>query len=384
MSHISADALRELSDSASRPCVSIFLPTFRAGAATLQNPIRFKNLLKQALEKLGEQGLEPRAAADLMAPVEGLLPQEDFWQHQEEGLAVFRSPGLFRVYRLARSFPELAVVNDRFYLKPLFPLLSGDDPFYILAVSANEVRLFVARQDRVSPLDLGDAPRSLADAVGYDLTQHLLRFNTITPGAQSRTGAPNYFGQGGGEEESKLEILRFFKRLDSGLQELDLDRNAPLVLAGVGYLFPLFREASRWPNLVPEGVEGNPEGLSPEELRDRAWPLVAPRFAAGREKAAERFADLLGTGRASAQPEEILPAAHDGRIDVLFTAQGARLPGTYDPGARTVRVHPRGDAAQDLLDEAAVQTFLHGGKVFAVEPEAVPAEGEPLAAVFRY
>jgi hypothetical protein len=384
MSQISPDALRELSEAASHPCVSIFLPTFRAGAETLQNPIRLKNLLRKALEKLGEQGVDLQAAEDLLGPAEALLPDEDFWQHQEDGLAVFRSPNLFRAYRLPRSFPELAVVNDRFYLKPLFPLLSGDGHFYILALSANEARLFLARQDRVSELDLGHAPRSLAEAVGYDLTQHLLRFNTVTPSAQARAGVPNYFGQGGGEEESKLEIQQFFKRLDSGLHELDLDRNAPLVLAGVGYLVPLVREASRWPNLVEHGVEGNPEGLSPEALRDRAWPLVAPLFQADREKAAERFADLIGTGRASAQAEEVVPAAHDGRIDVLFTAQGARLPGVYDPGARTVTVHPQGDVAEDLLDEAAVQTFLHGGKVFAVEPEAVPAEGEPLAAVFRY
>src|SRR5882724_10051299 len=89
-------------------------------------------------------------------------------------------------------------------------------------------------------------------------------------------------------------------------------------------------------------------------------------------------------GRASAQLEEVLPAAHDGRVDVLFTAQGARLPGAYDPGARTVQVAKNGGAAEDLLDEAAVQTFLHGGRVFAVPPEAVPAPGEPLAAVFRY
>ena len=384
MTHISADHLRELLHAGSRPCVSIFLPTFRTGAGTQQNPIRFKNLLRRTMEKLGDHGMEPVAAADLMGPVEALIGDGDFWQHQEEGLAVFRSPDLFRAYRLARSFPELAVVNSRFYLKPLFPLLSGDDHFYILALSVNEVRLFVARQERVSELDLGDAPRSLADALGHELTQEILRYNAAAPAGQARNGASSFHGQGGGEEAGKNEIRQFFQRLDKGIQDLHLDRDAPLVLAGVGYLLPLYREVTRRPHVIEEGVVGNPEGLKPEELRDRAWPLVAPRFTADREKAAARFADLVGTGRASAQLEEVLPAAHDGRVDVLFTAQGARLPGAYDPGARTVQVAKNGGAAEDLLDEAAVQTFLHGGRVFAVPPEAVPAPGEPLAAVFRY
>jgi len=36
-----------------------------------------------------------------------------------------------------------------------------------------------------------------------------------------------------------------------------------------------------------------------------------------------------------------------------------------------------------MLDLAAVQTWLNGGAVYAVEPGAVPGAGE-LAAVFRY
>jgi hypothetical protein len=38
---------------------------------------------------------------------------------------------------------------------------------------------------------------------------------------------------------------------------------------------------------------------------------------------------------------------------------------------------------EDLLDSAAVHTFLNGGTVYAVEPVEVPDEAT-LAAVFRY
>jgi hypothetical protein len=40
-----------------------------------------------------------------------------------------------------------------------------------------------------------------------------------------------------------------------------------------------------------------------------------------------------------------------------------------------------GDA--DLLDFAAIQTFLQGGSVYAVKPDQIPDKA-PLAAVFRY
>ena len=38
---------------------------------------------------------------------------------------------------------------------------------------------------------------------------------------------------------------------------------------------------------------------------------------------------------------------------------------------------------EDLLDRAALETMLNGGMVYAVKPEAMPAD-LPVAAVFRY
>jgi hypothetical protein len=42
-----------------------------------------------------------------------------------------------------------------------------------------------------------------------------------------------------------------------------------------------------------------------------------------------------------------------------------------------------GDASEDLLEIAAIQTFLNGGTVFILPPEKMPDTGD-LAALFRY
>ena len=41
------------------------------------------------------------------------------------------------------------------------------------------------------------------------------------------------------------------------------------------------------------------------------------------------------------------------------------------------------DQAKDLLDIAAIQTFINGGEVYVVEPHELPDPGM-VAAVFRY
>lgn len=158
-----------------------------------------------------------------------------------------------------------------------------------------------------------------------------------------------------------------------------------MVLAGVEYLCPIYREASSYPHLVDEDVPVRPTGMRPDELRGKAWAVVEPLFLKERKIAGDRYGYLLGTGRASAALEAVVPAAFEGRVDVLFVAQGARQWGSYDGEARRIRTENRpGPHNMDLLDFAAVQTLLHGGKVYAVEPDRMPGEGAIVAAVFRY
>lgn len=386
MTFLSREEIEVLLNTSSGPSISIYLPTVRAGAETQQNPIRFKNLVREAEQKLLARGVAKAELEELLEPLRRLIDDQPFWQHQEEGLGVFRTRDAFHRYRLPVSLEELVVVNERLHLKPLFSLLSGDGHFFILALSMNDIRLFDASRYSIREIDLGDTPRSLVDALGEELEEAHLQFHT---GTSSTTGvrgdrAAVFHTQGGGEEDQKPEIAKFFHLVDRGVQERLRDRNAPLVLAGVEYLLPIYREASGHPNLL-EGVTGNPQDVPPEELRDRAWEIAKPLVLTRRQEEAERFRAMLGTGRASSQIEEVVVAAADGRVDTLFVARGEQRWGRFEPGDRRVRSDqdPQPDN-EDLLDLAAVRTYLNGGTVYVLDPERLPSPGEPVAALYRY
>ncbi len=381
---VTRDEIRNLLQAPGCPCVSIYMPTFRAGVEMQQNPIRLKNLLRVIQGRLGEIEMGDAQAADLMAPLRDLLDDQTFWQLQSDGLALFRSPEIFRVHRLPGSFDELAVVEKRFHLKPLFSLLNGDGRFYVLALSLKNIRLIAASRHSAEELDLPGVPRSMQEALG-DLTYQDTQFKT-GPRGKAVSRAPIFHVHGSGEDDLKGEILNFFNLADKALLKY-MDRDAPVVLAGVDYLLPRYKETTEHPKVLDEGLLGNPDLLSPDELRDAAWEIVEPLFLEKRRRAAERYGELLGTGRASSRYEEILPAAHDGRIDTLFVARGVRLWGRYDSKSREVHLQedqtgPR-DVSEDLLDLAAVQTFLNSGTVYAVPRQEVP-DGQAMAAIFRY
>jgi hypothetical protein len=150
------------------PCVSLYLPTHRKGADAQTDPIRLKNLAREAEHRLVAYGLRDPEARALLAPVDALQEDRGFWQHQGEGLAVFCAPGLFRTLGLNREPAERVVVGARFHTRPLLPMLEDNAPFYVLAVSQNAVRLLRATTHEASELALPDAPRDLKDFRKYE------------------------------------------------------------------------------------------------------------------------------------------------------------------------------------------------------------------------
>jgi hypothetical protein len=96
------------------PCVSVFLPTHRAGREVEQVPIRLKNLLRQATDVLKTDGVRAPEIERLLAPLRGLLDDRLFWQYQSDSLALYSRLGWWRSLRVPLDLPELAVVADRF------------------------------------------------------------------------------------------------------------------------------------------------------------------------------------------------------------------------------------------------------------------------------
>jgi hypothetical protein len=308
-----------------------------------------------------------------------------FWRHQSDGLAIFLSSDFTRYYRLPLEFEDLVVVAERFHVKPLLPLLSGDGRFYILALSQDKVRLLRGSRDRVSDVELEGVPSSLAEALRLNDPERQLQFHTATgPSGGKGSRAAAFHGHGGVVQDDKVDILRYFHKVDDGLRKLLAGEQAPLMLAGVDYLLPLYREANTYPHLIEAGIEGNPDNLSAEELHQQAWAIVQPRFLEERIEAAKRFRQFADTDQASDDLAEVVPAAYHGRIETLFVALDLQQWGTFDPATNEVQLHQDSKPGdQDLLDSAAVQTLLNGGSVYAVEPEQMPV-GASLAALFRY
>jgi hypothetical protein len=382
MKEFSKDELKSLMAKQDGLCISMFMPTYRAGAPAQQNQIRLRNLLRVAEEKLLAGGCRPQEVRTLLEHVHGLVGNILFWKYQSDGLAIFLSSRIFSYYCLPNHFDELIVVADRFHVEPLLPVLSGDGRFYILTLSQNEIHLFEGTKQDVREIDIDTIPKSLNEALQYDEPEKQVRFHRGAARGGDRSSMIS--GHGAELDDNKENILKYFRKIDKGLHDLLRDERSPLVLAGVDYLFPIYREANTYPHLMDDGITGNPKGVNMEQLHRQAWSIVNPYFQKTQNDAIAQYRQSSGTGLTSRDISEIVQAAYHGRVGLLFITKGHRQWGIFDPANNEVHLHRKMETGSEgLTDFAAIQTFLSGGNVFVLTMQEMPDEA-PLAAVFRY
>lgn len=381
---ITRDEVRSLIEDRPGPVVSLYQPTSRTDLE--QNVLRLKNLVGAAEERLEEHGLRKAEVTEVLRPVSDMVSDRDFWRRRLDGLVIFAAPGFVQHLHLPFRVEEKAVAARTAYVKPLLPALSLDGHFFVLAISQKAIRLLRATRFGIDEVDLSDVdiPRSLDEELQFDQFEAQLQGHA--PSAGRAPGGRNPFhGHGADTDDHKEQIQRFFRRVDNGIVKLLGNDNAPLVIAAADYLHPLYRRASDYRNILDRGVEGNPDQLSPQELHERAWPVVEPHFKTKIDETCDRFNSYGNEGRASADLADVLAAAHAGRIECLMVRDDAERWGLFDAIGNTIEDHDEPRAGNvDLVDLAARQTIAHGGDVFVLSPGDMCGDGAEVAAVYRF
>jgi hypothetical protein len=367
--------------------MSLFMPTYRAGFETQQNPIRFKNLLTKAERKLIDSGWRRPDAEKRLRPLHSLLADGRFWQNQLDGLALFYGMADPLIYRLPLQLPEMVVTGDHFHLKPLFPLLAWDMNFYILALSQGSVQLLQAGRFHVHAVTPEKMPRNMDEITEYYETERILQWHTSTPGAGSKgERAAMFHGHGVGTDErvEKKWLAEYCHQINGAVQKFLQGSQAPLVLAATEPLLGMYRQINGYPYLEEQVVNRNPENLRLDELRQQVWPIVTHHYELGRQKDMSKFRQFAETELATSDPARVITAAHAGQIDRLFIALDDQAWGIFDEQNWVAEIHEQpqpGD--RELLELTAVRAWLSGATIHPCHRHDMPADSS-LAATFRF
>jgi hypothetical protein len=382
---LTRDDLKSLLQERHAHCVSLYLRLAQIGQETPADDIRLKNLVREAEEGLVARGLRRPEAQRILEPASQLIGDSLSWQTDGAGLAIFLSEDGARRFRLPHAFEDLVIVNDRYHIEQLLPLLHGDSRFYVLALQRHEVRLYEATPHTITRIAIPEMPKTIDDVLQFDEYPDTQRWysNAGTAVGGQRQNAM-FYGQGATKDFIKKETESFFRAIDAALiQALKLEK-APLVLACLPEEVPEYRNINTYQHLMDEAIATGPQLLNDDELYRRAWEIVRPVIEKTQRDAVARYDEYAGTDRASNQLTEIVPAAVFGRVESLTVAAGRHLWGSFDPATGEVQPHDERQAGdEDLIDVAASYALVTRGDVFQVPPELMPQEASAVA-VFRY
>jgi hypothetical protein len=381
---ISAGEFRDLLETRESHCISIYIPTQREGREVQEElgPKKLKNSLKKIRKELEQYGLTENEAKEYLEPLEDLQEDPEFWRNQSDCLALFKANDELKIFTLPIKTEQQTYVSDHFFVLPIFPFFNVDGRFYILTLTQQEVKFYEATHHSITPIKIDDlAPERLEDAVGYDYREKSLQFRS---GQGGKAGAM-FHGQGSGKDDRNKELEKFFRAVDTGIQEYLTDKNDPLVLACVEEYFPMYDNVTRHSNLWKAFIRGNPEETDPLLLQEEGWLLVEPFFLRDKKRQIDRFRQLSATGKTSFELEDIIPSAIDGRIDVLFVRNDTDRFGLYDKVNRSLIIdQDRKPYHASLYNMASVHTWMNGGQVYLVSPGEMPLKGTTINALYRY
>jgi hypothetical protein len=263
-------------------------------------------------------------------------------------------------------------------------MLTDTDYAYVLVLSKHAARLYRADRFTLSRIDVPEMPNGMDDVIHFEEKggESLLRSADGGHGGGGHTpgAGANFHGVGSGKPDDKTNIAIYLKEVDKTLKsELGIG-TAPLFLAGVEYLLPIYRSVSTYKNIADQFITGNYDRVDDSTLYQHVRPVLASHF--DREQQETMTSLMDHTSRVNSFPQEVIRAAFEGRVAELYVMKGTEVWGHYEPSVSEPVLHEQEQTGdENLADQAVIQTVLHGGKAHLVENMPIAAK---LAAIMRY
>ena len=381
------NAFINLSKKKGNPFISIYSPTSRQSSEGYKkDQIHFKNQLQEVAIKLDKaHNIENKEIKNLLSPAYELLDDQIFWQNNSDMLACFISSEGMEIIKVPIDLEDgQNFIGKKPLLLPMIPELSDDGHYYILLLNLDKILLYEATRNSVQEIILD--PEEVAVSFTAEEEEDENQKNLQGQGGSGKAGVMYHGHDGGSDEDKKVTILNYFHRMTNMLEPKLNHNPLPLILAGVDYLIPIFKEATKYNHLLDGHVSGAYSERDMMTLHQKSWEVVAPFFEKERVKRKEAFNQKAADGLAISNDElKIIKAALTGGIDTLLVnANHKHLFGTYDPEKHQISVsEEQENAGHCLIDEAAARTVEYKGKVYMVEEENMPEEAQ-VAAILRY
>ncbi|HVR31312.1 MAG TPA: hypothetical protein VMS74_01225 [Acidimicrobiia bacterium] len=363
----------ELAGATGTGLVSVLMPTHVKGPEVAQDRIRLKNALTEVDGMLEVAGWRRPDREAHLEKARGLLTDEDFWAHQDRGLALYIDPdGDVRPVAMTDEPPQFATVAECFHVRHLLPALLRK-PLDALVLTKGGVALYSVATGSIKQVE-ADLPASFEDANWFTDREPQEQRH-----ADSRGSAGVQHGHDPTEDRTE-DLHRFLRAVSHAVDEAT--PKGPIVVLGDDPVIEAFRRVTDR-DVIPRGLDGTGRADSPAEIARRVRPMIDERHEALLVTHRDAAREALGTTDTHTLLPEALYAAVSGRLShVYLRRDAAPIWGRFDADELEAAATGEREAGSvDLLDRLAVSARHTGASVLAMEGDA---DGCDFVAVRRF
>ncbi|MFE6158711.1 chemotaxis protein [Streptomyces sp. NPDC056486] len=360
---LNPDTLAGLRQPRPYPAVTVLLPTHRREPDNAQDPVRLRNLVAEAKERLkSDPAVAREQRIEVAAQLDRAVAEIDL-VHAEDGLAVFAAPGEHQVWSLARTVPSRVVLSDTFLTRNVVAAQAAERPYWVLAVSADRVTLWSGTPERVT--------QHKAD--GFPLTRSL-----DDPDAErkERIGdVPSTFR----DEHTR----KFLREADLAAAAVLRAHPRPLFVAGEAAALSLLDDTGT----VTKGATRVPHGGLAHGPAQAVWQTVRP-FIAAQDKAElgstlHELDAAQGRHQYAAGLDEVWQNVTTDRVRLIAVEDTFQATVRDDGGHLVPAESDDLDAVDDVVDDIVERALDTGAEVRFV-PEGTLTDRGRIACALRY
>jgi hypothetical protein len=342
------------------PAVSILLPTHRTSPDNKQDPIRVKNLVNEAVERLSIE-FSQRDLQPLLERLELLVSDIDY-PHTLDGLALYVSHDFSKLYYLPFPVPARVIIDQTFATRDLVYGMHRALRYWVLLLSQASTRLLAGTAETIEEVSDQNFPMQMTG-----------------PGA---TTALPYEADSSYVDDRHR---RFFQQVDSAFATYANDEELPLIVGGVDRQISFFQEVSQYTSTIAGTITGNFDRAAVHELVPRAWPIVQTVRQAQQANALQDLEKAIGAQKFVSTIGEAWRLAQEGRGKRLLVEKNYHVPAIVSETGKLELVDQAGgvEIMDDAVDEVIELVLAKGGEVTLVDDGELSAH-QRMALILRY
>ncbi len=337
------EIIEELTGIRGEACVTITAKSYRTHPDNQKDPIRVKNLIKEAEQRL-RADYSAEIANDRISKLQQISSKIDHSLNLD-GLLIVVNENTANYYQLPVAMESRVVINVRFAIRDLIRAMQEQSSYYILVLSRRQARLIKAANDHLVE----------------EFTNNFPVINDIVPDNSHETSMAS------GTDNL---IKHFFNKVDKEVQRMLNSDPAPLILDTEERNYSYYTEVMD-KQVVSGHLNKNHDNTDAESIVRQAWPVMRNHLLEKNKERLKELKEAVDQQRFLLDLSDIWRAVTEGRGRTVFVKRGYFQPAKIDNNTVTPVDSPVGiDIEDDVVGEIVKRNLRNGGDaVFLSEKE---------------